>query len=329
MLVRSFQQGLVHLLAVTMLAIFVAHTADATIKSDSTSRLLCDRSKVKCEKKPSKAKASTQRANTKRRPAKPVEAKPSGKPKEHPSAKPAQTTRASPGRVPKPTPKPFQLNSDTTQKASVMTSPPLGPVVQQPTNSVITPGPPFESKSCRAELLKLGVDFSVPDNLEGTGECNVVNPVQLKSIRTSTGRVDLPGLPILNCAFARKFGAWISDIAAPVVVTLAQAQLSSFATGSSYECRGRRGDSTSKLSEHAFGNAIDIGGITLGNNKRIEISDVADNQDPDYRLLLALRISACGYFTTVLGPGANAAHASHYHFDLGAHGKSGTYRICE
>jgi hypothetical protein len=34
MLVRSFQQGLVHLLAVTMLAIFVAHTADATIKSE-------------------------------------------------------------------------------------------------------------------------------------------------------------------------------------------------------------------------------------------------------------------------------------------------------
>ena len=44
---------------------------------------------------------------------------------------------------------------------------------------------------------------------------------------------------------------------------------------------------------------------------------------------MALRISACGYFTTVLGPGANAAHAEHYHFDLGLHGKSGNYRICE
>jgi hypothetical protein len=42
-----------------------------------------------------------------------------------------------------------------------------------------------------------------------------------------------------------------------------------------------------------------------------------------------LRTSACGYFTTVLGPGADAAHASHYHFDLGVHGKSGNYRICK
>jgi Extensin-like protein C-terminus len=31
----------------------------------------------------------------------------------------------------------------------------------------------------------------------------------------------------------------------------------------------------------------------------------------------------------VLGPGANTAHANHYHLDLGVHGTSGNYRICE
>jgi hypothetical protein len=45
--------------------------------------------------------------------------------------------------------------------------------------------------------------------------------------------------------------------------------------------------------------------------------------------LSGLRTSACGYFTTVLGPGSNAAHKNHLHFDLGQHGKSGKYRICE
>jgi hypothetical protein len=44
---------------------------------------------------------------------------------------------------------------------------------------------------------------------------------------------------------------------------------------------------------------------------------------------MVLRTTACGYFTTVLGPGSNLAHATHYHFDLGVHGKSGNYRICE
>jgi hypothetical protein len=44
---------------------------------------------------------------------------------------------------------------------------------------------------------------------------------------------------------------------------------------------------------------------------------------------MAFRTAACGYFTTVLGPGANAAHASHFHFDLAMRGKNGDHRICE
>jgi hypothetical protein len=31
----------------------------------------------------------------------------------------------------------------------------------------------------------------------------------------------------------------------------------------------------------------------------------------------------------VLGPGTNAAHAEHFHFDVLRHGASDNYRICE
>jgi hypothetical protein len=140
--------------------------------------------------------------------------------------------------------------------------------------------------------------------------------------------VNLTEEPLLNCAFAHRFTTWLSDIAAPVVAAMAPARLESLVTGPGYECRNRNGDSSGKISEHAFGNAIDIAGITLANRIRIEVPDVADPLSAHHRLLMALRLSACGYFTTVLGPGFNAAHASHYHFDLGQHGKSGNYRIC-
>ncbi|MBZ8133663.1 extensin family protein [Afifella sp. IM 167] len=40
-----------------------------------------------------------------------------------------------------------------------------------------------------------------------------------------------------------------------------------------------------------------------------------------------IREGACRYFTTVLGPGTNAAHATHFHFDL-AQRRNG-YRICQ
>jgi hypothetical protein len=181
---------------------------------------------------------------------------------------------------------------------------------------------------CRAELLQRGVEFRIPDHVEASGQCAVADPVLVTSVAAPGGRVKLPEEPLMNCAFARKFTTWLSDIAAPVIGEMAPARLESLSTGPGYECRNRNGDSSGKISEHAFGNAIDISGITLANRIRIEIPDVADPSAVHHRLLMALRLSACGYFTTVLGPGFNAAHASHYHFDLGQHGKSDNYRIC-
>jgi hypothetical protein len=229
--------------------------------------------------------------------------------------------------VPKPKPKPMILRLDEAKSAAAdrlqQYAPPAGDArFENPTEHQ-------DMASCRAELVRIGVQFLVPDHVEGTGACSVADPVQLKSIETSVGRVELPGTPIVNCAFARQFATWLSDIAAPVVAALGQAGLTSLSTGPGYQCRGRKADPSAKMSEHAYGNAIDIDGITLANKKRIEILDVVDQQDSDHRLLMALRVSACGYFTTVLGPGADAAHASHYHFDLGIHGKSGNYRICQ
>lgn len=186
-----------------------------------------------------------------------------------------------------------------------------------------------EEAFCRDQLQALGAVFAVPNHVETTGQCNVANPVQLKSVRTATGIVELPGRPLLKCNFALRFVGWLSDVAAPVVAGGAPAKLSALSTGPGYECRGRNGDTNAKISEHAFGNAIDIDGITLSNGNRVEIADVANEQHPMHRMLMALRISGCGYFSTVLGPGANAAHASHYHFDLALHGRSSNYRICE
>ena len=39
--------------------------------------------------------------------------------------------------------------------------------------------------------------------------------------------------------------------------------------------------------------------------------------------------AACTYFMTVLGPDADKFHQNHFHVDLGCHGKTCTYRICE
>jgi hypothetical protein len=192
------------------------------------------------------------------------------------------------------------------------------------TNAAGSPDP-----ACQGELRAFGGEFSVPDEMPNSGECWVSDPVQLTAIATSLGVIEFPGKPILRCGFAVQFSIWASHIAAPVVAGLSEAKLAAISTGPGYECRNRSGDSSGKISEHAFGNAIDIDGLVLSNGQRIEIADALSGENANHRVLMALRMSACGYFTTVLGPGSNAAHESHFHFDLGRHGKSGDYRICE
>lgn len=191
------------------------------------------------------------------------------------------------------------------------------------------PEPGEEMAACREELAQLGAKFTVPDMPAAEGQCKVVNPVRISEIATPAGTVKFPGEPTLNCIFAKQFTSWVADIAAPVVKAHTGEALAAISTGPGYECRNRNGDSTTKLSEHALGNAVDIASFNLPGKKSLPVSTVAKTANAESRWLMALRISACGYFTTVLGPGSNAAHAEHYHFDLGLHGKTGNYRICE
>jgi hypothetical protein len=191
------------------------------------------------------------------------------------------------------------------------------------------PDPGVEMALCRAELKAQGVTFTIAEIPATDKSCTVSNPVAIAEIATPEGAVALPEQPTLNCVFAKRFSSWVSDIAAPVVMAHAGTPLSSLATGPGYQCRGRNGDTTSKMSEHAFGNAIDIAAFRLADKKSVAVNAASLADKESGRWLTALRISGCGYFTTVLGPGANEAHAEHFHFDLGIHGKSGNYRICE
>lgn len=191
------------------------------------------------------------------------------------------------------------------------------------------PEPGEEMATCREELASLGAEFTVPEMPAAEGQCKVVNPVRINAIATPAGEVNFPGEPTLNCVFAKQFTSWVADIAAPVVKSHTGEALAAISTGPGYECRNRNGDTTTKISEHASGNAVDIASFNLPDKKNLPVANVAKSQNAESRWLMALRVSACGYFTTVLGPGSNEAHAEHYHFDLGIHGKSGNYRICE
>ena len=328
---RSFGQQFTGWLVGTVLIVVASHSDAATrqrtnFHTEAPSKLSCGKTNIRCPKKLSKAAV----VKTKIKPGKKqASAKRLVKPASKSQAAKAAGAKKNIKLVVKPLRKPSAAKTPSQGSPAYLPEIVLHVPKPQVPQKEVRPSPPVGGDVCRTELTKLGVDFSIPTEVKGTGVCHVTDPVELRSVSTPVGRVDLPGTPLLNCVFARQFVVWLSHVAAPVVAGLGTAKLSSMSTGTSYQCRVRNGDSSGKMSEHAFGNGIDIAGITLTNKKRIEITAVADPEDPDNRILIALRTSACGYFTTVLGPGADAAHASHYHFDLGVHGKSGNYRICK
>jgi hypothetical protein len=159
-------------------------------------------------------------------------------------------------------------------------------------------------------------------------DCGIAMPVRLTSIALASGaRLDLPGRPILGCEFAAVFADYARNLVAPLGASMLGSPVVALGTGSSFECRGRNRVAGAKTSAHGKGIAIDLASILLADRRSIEVARQATPEET--RFLQSMRQAACGWFTTVLGPGSDAEHANHLHLDIERHGSSAYYRICE
>jgi hypothetical protein len=85
---------------------------------------------------------------------------------------------------------------------------------------------------------------------------------------------------------------------------------------SAYSCRGMNGNPGAHISEHAFGNALDIAAFTLADGRRISVKDGWHGMPEEQGFLRDVQAAACQQFNTVLAPGSNAYHHDHIHVDL-------------
>jgi hypothetical protein len=182
---------------------------------------------------------------------------------------------------------------------------------------------------CLAQLQAMGADASaVEQPPSGKIGCRIDNPVVLRAIRSTASAkpIALPDHPMLACAMAQSYALWLTDVAAPLLAKSHGSVLAKVHTGPGHECRNVNRALSGKLSPHATGIAIDMDRFVLADGRVLVVGDTT--KPKDRTALKAVQDSACKRFTTVLGPGSNAAHASHIHVDMKQHGKSGTYRIC-
>ena len=181
---------------------------------------------------------------------------------------------------------------------------------------------------CLAELLSKKVVFEPLGDID-LEECKLEGAVTLRGVTTEFGSVSISGEPTLLCSFASQFAGWIGNVGAPLTLAYTGQKLALIETGPGFICRTRYGKPGEKLSEHAKGNAIDIASFVLADQTRILVENQPTDSVMSRNLIRALRTSACGYFTTILGPGSNSSHTEHLHLDFGLHGKTANYRICE
>src|SRR6185312_2845380 len=84
----------------------------------------------------------------------------------------------------------------------------------------------------------------------------------------------------------------------------------------SYSCRDMVGAGGSYISEHAFGDALDVAGFTLADGHSITVKDGWHGSPEEQGFLHDVQLSACEMFSTVLAPGYNVYHYDHIHVDL-------------
>ena len=190
---------------------------------------------------------------------------------------------------------------------------------------------PLDDMACLAALADLGVQAEPATIEPAEQDCVVEQPVRLRSVASGRHTLEFVETPILACGFATVLTRWLAEIAIPTALYHLGQPAAKVLVGPGYACRPRNQQPGAELSVHAFGIALDIRGFELADGEQvlIEPPDGADRAAPERAFLAGLRTSACGYFTTVLGPGSDPHHEDHLHVDLASHGSSDHYRICE
>jgi hypothetical protein len=208
-------------------------------------------------------------------------------------------------------------------------TPPLPAVAPSGATTAFDPRQPTADATCPGRLQATQVD-AAPISLgpQPDARCVVQQPVKLDHLILKDGsRISFPDRPTLACATADIFATYVRDLLVPLAKGTYGVRLDSVWTGPGLECRSRDHIFGAKLSAHGQGLAIDIAQLKLGDGRMLAVGDPKSDEDQAFET--AARAAGCGYFHTVLGPGSDTYHRTHWHFDLEERGSKGDSKFCK
>jgi hypothetical protein len=180
-------------------------------------------------------------------------------------------------------------------------------------------------EKCLAEKIVQPSAYMEPESsIDGRGVCGMVHPFKVAAM--DGGMVEVSPKATLACPIIGEVDRWIANSVQPAAITWFGEQVVEIKQISAYSCRGMNGQPGAHISEHAFGNALDVAAFKLQSGREIVIKKAWKNGAYEERgFLRDIITDACERFTTVLGPGSNAFHYDHFHFDLSRRASGNTY----
>jgi hypothetical protein len=142
-------------------------------------------------------------------------------------------------------------------------------------------------------------------------------PLGRRSLTTaSVGPVEIKPEATLACPIVSALDKWIMDAVQPASLRWFGQPVVEIKQISAYSCRGMNGQRGARISEHAFGNALDIAAFILADGRKVTVKNGWKGTPEEQAFLHDVQGGACEQFSTVLAPGSNIYHYDHIHVDL-------------
>jgi hypothetical protein len=185
-----------------------------------------------------------------------------------------------------------------------------------------------EERSClRSRAVVETAYIQEVREINGRGACGIDRPLKVSAF--SDGQVSIGPIATLGCPMTAAIDRWMQTVVQPAAIAWFGMPIIELKQMGTYSCRTRNNIHGARLSEHAFGNALDISGFKLANGQSVTVKrDFLRGVPQAQGFLREVFAGACAQFKTVLGPGARY-HDDHFHLDLAHHNASGTSRYCK
>lgn len=204
-----------------------------------------------------------------------------------------------------------------------------------------------EMACLRAGNVRESQFVRITRTLEGPGSCGADYPIKVSAFAMDNLDItaSAPGLytprngfgglvtrlnqeGTLTCPMYSAVERWLEQVVQPSAMARFGQPVVEIRIMGTYSCRRmNNGGFSARMSEHAYANAIDVGGFRLQDGSLITVLKGWNGGLEEQNFLREVHGGACTHFATVLGPGV-AFHHDHLHMDLARHGRRGDRSIC-